>query len=158
MGLGVDDDEEHLCGAFAAVDDGVGDIGRVVGGISCGERFRMCAGFDADAAVDDREEFAGALEVGCAAEGSAFTESDFVELHVLFEVEGGESPYGAVIVRAVLESAVVVSDDGDAGDGGGCFDQFCEREVEGAGDTGGDGESWVGASALDLAEHGATDA
>ncbi len=135
----------------------MGDIGRVVGGVAGGEVFRVGAGFDADASVDDREEFAGALEVWGATEGSAFAQADLIEFDVLFEVEGGEGSDGAVIVRPVLECPVVVADDGDAGYGGGCLDEFCEGEIESTGDAGCDGEGWVGAAAFDLAEHGAAD-
>lgn len=142
----------------AIVDDGVGDIGAVIGGIAGEQGIRIIAAFDADGAFDDREVFAGAGEVGGAAQGSAGFELEFVQFDVLFEIERAEGAEAAEVVRAVVVGAVVVADDLDGGGGSGGVDQFGEGHAEGLGDAEGDREGWVGLFAFDLGDHGAAHA
>ena len=62
------------------------------------QSFGVVRGFDADLAFLDGEEFAGAFEVGSAAEGAAGFELDEVEFDVFFEIERRECANLAVRV------------------------------------------------------------
>lgn len=123
-----------------------------------GEFLDVVAGFEPEAAFDHGEVLAGAGEVGGAAKGASGAEADFVELDVLFEVEGGEGADPAVGVGAEEVGFVVAADGLDGRLGGGGFEEFGERHLEGLGDAAGDGEGGVGLVAFDLAEHGTADA
>ncbi len=158
FGLAVDVDEEDDGFVSSGVDDGVGKVGSVVSGVAGMEDLGVRAGFDANLAFLDGEEFAGAFEMGGAAQGAAGLELDFVKLDVFFEVERGEGADAAMFVGAVMVGVVFGANDGDRRGGVGRFEEVAEGEIKGAGNAESDGEGGVGLIAFDLAEHGAADA
>ena len=109
----IDIHEEEDGFAAAGVDDRVGHVGAVVGGVAGFEDFRVAGGLNADLALLDGEEFAGAFEMGRAAERPAGLELDLVEFHVLFEVQRRERADAAVFVGTIMIGVVVGSDHGD---------------------------------------------
>ena len=107
--------------------DGVGDVGGVVGGVAGVEVYRVVGAGDFDRAFLDGEEFAGAFEMGGAAEGGSGLEGDFVVLDGFFEVEWGEGADAAMAVVAEVVGPVGGADDVDLGGrGGGGFDELAE--------------------------------
>lgn len=62
------------------------DVGAIVGGVARVQNFAVGAGFDADLAALDGEEFAGALEMRSATEGAAGLELNLVEFDVFLEI------------------------------------------------------------------------
>jgi hypothetical protein len=154
----VDVHEEQDRFSLSGVNNSMRNIGAIVGGVAGAEGFGVGGRFDADLTFLEGEEFAGAFEMRGTAEGAAGLKLDFVEFHVLFEVERGKGADAAMFIRAVMVCMVLGANDGDGGGGVGGFEEVAETHGKGAGDAESDSESGVGLVALDLAEHGTADA
>src|SRR3954470_7798936 len=156
--LAVDVHEEDHRIPLSRVDNSMRNVGAVAGGIAGVQDFGIVGGFDANLAFLNSEEFAGAREMGRAAQGAAGFQRDLIEFDVFFEVQRGKGADLAMGVGAIVVSVVVGANDVNGGGGIGRFKEFAEVETEGAGDAEGNGERGIGLFAFDLAEHRTADA
>ena len=90
--------QEDQAIAAAGIDQGMGDIGPVRGGIARVKQVMFTRGFNLELAFDPGDEFPRAREMSGTAQGARLAEGHFVKLHVLFQMQRTEGTDTAVAI------------------------------------------------------------
>ena len=113
----VNHDEEYDRFGFAGINEGVGDIGPVAGGIARADLLGIARGLNAQSSFLDCEEFTSAFEMRGTAQSPTRLQAHFVELDILFQVQRGEGANPAIFVGTVMVGVVVGSNHRNRGRG-----------------------------------------
>ena len=154
---GINHDEEDQGFSAARIDQGMGHIRTVGGGIARMKQVLLARGFNLKLAFDHGDEFPRSGEMSRTAQSAFLAEGHFIKLHVLLQIQRTQRADAAIPIGSIVKRPVIFPDHGHSGRGSWRTDQIAQRHAKGLGNPQGDRKRGIGLLALDLAEHGPAD-